>query len=82
MSKRGRIVDISTLGDLTALLNHNCHVLEKRLGKLNTRCNLLMIGLTAAAMGLAVLERERRKQEEEIYQLSIRVKKLEYGEGE
>ena len=39
--------------------------------------------LALAAFGYAVwAEMERRKQEEQVYQLSVRVKKLEYGEGE
>jgi hypothetical protein len=39
--------------------------------------------LALAAAGLAVWsELERRKQEEQLYQLSVRVKKLEYGKGE
>ena len=34
MGKKGQFVPVSTLGDLTELLNHNCRVLEKRLTKL------------------------------------------------
>ena len=34
---------MSTLGDLTELLNHNCRVLEKRLTKLTDK--LLYLGL-------------------------------------
>ena len=82
MGKKGQFVPVSTLGDLTELLNHNCRVLEKRLAKL-TRRNRSVAVLAIAAFGYAVwAEMERRKQEEEVYQLSVRVKKLEYGEGE
>ena len=82
MGKKGQFVPVSTLGDLTELLNHNCRVLEKRLTKL-TRRNRSIAVLAIAAFGYAVwAEMERRKQEEEVYQLSVRVKKLEYGEGE
>lgn len=82
MGKKGKFVPVSTLGDLTELLNHNCRVLEKRLVKL-TRRNRSATMLALAAFGYAVwAEMERRKQEEEVYQLSVRVKKLEYGEGE
>lgn len=77
MGKKGQFVPVSTLGDLTELLNHNCRVLEKRLTKLTRR------NRSIAAFGYAIwAEMERRKQEEEVYQLSVRVKKLEYGEGE
>lgn len=39
--------------------------------------------LTLVSIGCAIWsEIERRKQEEQIYQLSVRVKKLERGEGE
>ena len=34
MGKKGKFVPVSTLGDLTDLLNHNCRALEKRLTKL------------------------------------------------
>ena len=37
MGKKGQFVPVSTLGDLTELLNHNCRVLEKRLTKLTRR---------------------------------------------
>lgn len=39
--------------------------------------------LTLVSIGYVIWsEVERRKQEEQIYQLSVRVKKLERGEGE
>ena len=39
--------------------------------------------LALVSVGCAIWsEVERRKQEEQIYQLSVRVKKLERGEGE
>ena len=37
MGKKGKFVPVSTLGDLTDLLNHNCRALEKRLTKLARR---------------------------------------------
>lgn len=82
MGKKGKFVPVSTLGDLTDLLNHNCQALEKRLTKLARRNRSVSV-LAIAAFGYAVWsEMERRKQEEQVYQLSVRVKKLEYGEGE
>ena len=82
MGKKGQFVPVSTLEDLTNLLNHNCGVLEKRLAKLARKNRSLTI-LAVTAIGYAIWsEVERRKQEEQVYQLSVRVKKLEYGEGE
>ena len=78
MGKKGKFVPVSTLGDLTDLLNHNCRALEKRLTKLARRNR----GVAVLAIAAVWSEMERRKQEEQVYQLSVRVKKLEYGEGE
>lgn len=61
MSKQERFMDIYTLDDLTALVNHNFRAFDKRVEK---------------------LARRSRKQEEQIYQLTVRVKKLERSEGE
>lgn len=82
MGKKGKFVPVSTLADLTDLLNHNCRVLEKRMAKLTRRSRSIGI-LAVAAFGYAVwAEMERRKQEEQVYQLSVRVKNLEYDKGE
>ena len=82
MSKKGQFVPVSTLGDLTELVNHNCRILEKRLSKLSRRSRSITV-LAVAAFGYAVwAETQRRKQEEELYRLSLKVKDLEYGEGE
>ena len=77
MGKKGKFVPVSTLGDLTDLLNHNCRALEKRLTKLARR-NRGVAVLAIAAFGYAVWS----EMERQVYQLSVRVKKLEYGEGE
>lgn len=87
MSKQERFVDIYTLDDLTALVNHNFQAFDKRVGKLARRSRTATVFAVAvfavAAIGCAVLsEMERRKQEEQIYQLTVRVKKLERSEGE
>ena len=82
MAKKGKFVPINTLGDLTYLVNHNCRAIDKRLNKLCRRNRGLTV-LAVAALGFAVWsDSERRKQEEQIYQLSIKVQKLECGEGE
>jgi len=80
MSKKGKFVPINTLGDLTDLVNHNCRVIDKRLNKL-CRKNRGLTAIAMAAIGCAIWsEIERCRQEEQIYQLSIRVKKLERTE--
>lgn len=82
MSACVRSVPIGTLGDLVAVTNYNFRAFEKRITKL-TRKNRTVTILAVIALGGAVLsELERRKQEEQVYQLSVRVKKLECGEGE
>lgn len=55
------------------------------LAKLNkqSRSNRAFKAIAVIAAGCAILsEIERRKLEEQVYQLSIRVKKLERSEGE
>lgn len=76
------VMSVSTLGDLTALMNHNFLVADKRMSKL-FRKNRSVTVLALTAIGLVIWsEVERRKQEEQIYQLSIKLKELEYGKGE
>ena len=76
------VMSVSTLGDLTALMNHNFQVADKCMSKL-FRKNRSVTVLALTAIGLVIWsEVERRKQEEQIYQLSIKVKELEYGKGE
>ena len=79
MSKKGKFVDICTLEDLTALVNHNFQAFEKRVAKLSRKSSMLTVLAVAAVMALAA---ENRKREEQVYQLSVRVKKLEYDKGE
>ena len=75
MSKKGKFMDICTLEDLTALVNHNFQAFEKRVAKLSRKSSMLTVGVYALAA-------ENRKREEQVYQLSVRVKKLEYDKGE
>lgn len=82
MAKIKKMVPISSVSDLLDLVNHNCDVFERRIGKLAKSNRGLKI-LCVAAIGCAICSAiECRKQEEELYRLSIRVSKLEYGEGE
>lgn len=79
MSKKGKFVDICTLEDLTALVNHNFQAFEKRVAKLSRKSSMLTV---PAVVGVYALAAENRKREEQVYQLSVRVKKLEYDKGE
>lgn len=82
MAKKKTCVPIATIGDLTALVNHNCDVLERRikgLAKSNRGLKVLCVITAGYAIHTAI---EVRKQEERLYQLSLKVKKLDGDEGE
>ena len=51
MSKKGKFVDICTLEDLTALVNHNFQAFEKRVAKLSRKSSMLTVLAVAAVMG-------------------------------
>ena len=70
------------LEDLTALVNHNFQAFEKRVAKLSRKSSMLTVLAVAAVVGVYALAAENRKREEQVYQLSVRVKKLEYDKGE
>lgn len=81
MTKKAKYeIPIKSLGDLTRLVNFNVNVLDKRtreLVKRNKRLNVL--GLLAIGCAIyAVLE--TRKQDEQIYRLSVMLKKQECEE--
>lgn len=82
MAKKKKPVPIKTMGDL--LVNHNveCDFFDRSIKKLTKKNRSLKV-LCVVAIGCAVYTAiENRKQEETIYQLSIRVKKLENSKGE
>lgn len=58
MSKKGKFVDICTLEDLTALVNHNFQAFEKRVAKLSRKSSMLTVLAVAAVVG--VYARRRR----------------------
>ena len=77
-----RTMVIHNIGDMVALENHNTQALGHRLKKLAKRNrSMTLIGLLTVG-GLIYLADKSRKQEEELYKLSIRVEKLENKEGE
>lgn len=82
MAKKKTYVPIANIGDLTSLVNHNCDVLERRIKKLaksNRSLKVLYIIMAGYMIHTAI---EVRKQEEQLYQLSLKVKKLDGDEGE
>lgn len=81
-NKSNRTMVIHNIGDMVALENHNTQALGHMLKKLAKRNrSMTLIGLLTAG-GLIYLADKSRKQEEELYKLSIRIKKLENKEGE
>jgi hypothetical protein len=81
MGKKKQSVPIRTMGDMVELVNHNCDIFDSSIKKL-TRKNRNLKFLCLVAIGCAVHAAiKNQKQEEQIYQLSVRVDKLEHGEG-
>ena len=82
MAKKKNIVPINSMQDLVDLVNHNSQVLDRRTKKLVKSARNMKI-LCFIAVGYAIYAAiECRKQEEQVYQLSVRVNKLEQSEGE
>ena len=82
MVKKKNIVPINSMGDLVDLINHNSNVLDRRTRKLAQGNRNLKV-LCLMAIGYAIYTGiQCRKQEEQIYQLSVKMNKLEQSEGE
>ena len=82
MAKKKNIVPINSMGDLVDLINHNSNVLDRRTKKL-AKGNRNLEVLCIMAIGYAIYTGiQCRKQEEQIYQLSVKMNKLEQSEGE
>lgn len=82
MAKKKNIVHINSMRDLVDLVNHNSQVLDRRTKKLVKSARNMEI-LCFIAVGYAIYTAiECRKQEEQIYQLSVKMNKLEQSEGE
>ena len=82
MAKKKNIVPINSMGDLVDLINHNSNVLDRRTKKL-AKGNRNLKVLCLMAIGYAIYTGiQCRKQEEQIYQLSVKMNKLEQSEGE
>ncbi len=82
MAKKKNIVPINSMGDLVDLVNHNSTVLDRRTKKLAKSTRNVNV-LCFIAVGYAIYTTiQCRKQEEQLYQISLKVKKLERDEGE
>ena len=82
MAKKKDIVPINSMVDLVDLINHNSNVLDRRTKKL-AKGNRNLKVLCIMAIGYAIYTGiQCRKQEEQIYQLSVKMNKLEQSEGE
>lgn len=82
MAKKKNIIPINSMGDLVDLINHNSKVLDRRTNKLAKSTRNVKV-LCFVVAGYAIYTTiQCRKQEEELYQLSLKVKKLEHDEGE
>lgn len=82
MAKKRKSVPIASMGDLIDLVNHNCELFDRRTRKL-AKGNRNLKVLCLMAIGYAIYTGiQCRKQEEQIYQLSVKMNKLEQSEGE
>ena len=82
MLKKKNIVPIASMSDLVDMVNHNSEVLDRRTKKLAKSTRNTKI-LCFIAVGCVICTAIKcRKQEEQCYQLSIKVKKLERNEEE
>ena len=82
MAKKRKSVPIASIGDLIDLVNHNCELFDRRTRKL-AKGNRNLKVLCFMAIGYAIYTGiQCRKQEEQIYQLSVKMNKLEQSEGE
>ncbi len=82
MAKKKNIVPVTSMRDLVELVNHNSVALDRRTRKLAKSARNLKV-LCIMTIGYAIYTMAKyQKQEEQVYQLSVRVKKLEQSEEE
>lgn len=82
MAKKKNIVTVTSVKDVVDIVNHNTSVFDRRTKKL-TKGNRNLKVLCLMAIGYAIYTGiQCRKQEEQIYQLSVKMNKLEQSEGE
>lgn len=82
MAKKKNIVTVTSVKDVVDIVNHNTSVFDRRTKKL-AKGNRNLKALCLMAIGYAIYTGiQCRKQEEQIYQLSVKMNKLEQSEGE
>lgn len=80
--KKFEYVPVNSLEDMVELVNDNVDVFDRKIAKLTKR-NRSLMALSVVAVSYAIYAiMQTRKQDEELYRLSIRVNKLENKEGE
>ena len=82
MTKKKNIVTVTSVKDVVDIVNHNTSVFDRRTKKL-AKGNRNLKVLCLMAIGYTIYtDIQCRKQEEQIYQLSVKMNKLEQSEGE
>lgn len=82
MAKKKNIVTVTSVKDVVDIVNHNTSVFDRRTKKL-AKGNRNLKVLCIMAIGYAIYTGiQCRKQENQVYQLSVRVNKLEQREEE
>ena len=82
MAKKKNIVTVTSVKGVVDIVNHNTSVFDRRTKKL-AKGNRNLKVLCLMAIGYAIYTGiQCRKQEEQIYQLSVKMNKLEQSEGE
>lgn len=75
-------VPIKSAADLVDLVNHNTDVFDNALRKLGRKNRRLGVISAVAVVFAVCTAAECRRQDDELYKLSVRVQKLENKEGE
>ena len=82
MTKKKNIVTVTSVKDVVDIVNHNTSVFDRRTKKL-AKGNRNLKVLCLMAIGYTIYTGiQCRKQDEQIYQLSVKMNKLEQSEGE
>lgn len=82
MTKKKNIVTVTSVKDVVDIVNHNTSVFDRRTKKLAKGNRNLKVLCLMAIRYTIYTGIQCRKQEEQIYQLSVKMNKLEQSEGE
>lgn len=80
--KKDNIMVVKTLEDVVSLVNHNTEVLDRSIRKVARSSRKWKALGVLVAIGAIYTAVECRKQNEELYRLSLKIEKLENKEGE